>query len=80
MMLNSAYLTSTNAKNHITISKCTHLYRAAFNKRTMLNVLSKLMDRLLQHGFVSCDQCFLQSAVVEFGAVICNDFGVVSPN
>ena len=37
MMLNSAYLTSTNAKNHITISTSTHSYRAAFNKRTVLN-------------------------------------------
>ena len=27
-----------------------------------------------------CNQCFLQSAIVEFGAVIYNDFGVVSPN
>ena len=43
MMLNSAYLTSTNAKNHITIFISTHLYRAAFNKRTVLNELSKLM-------------------------------------
>ena len=38
---NSAYLTSRNAKNHITItiSTCisTHWYRAAFNKRTVLN-------------------------------------------
>ena len=43
MMLDSAYLTSTNAKNHITISISTHLYRAAFNKRNVLNALSKLM-------------------------------------
>ena len=27
-----------------------------------------------------CNQCFLQSAVIEFGAVIYNDFGVASPN
>ena len=27
-----------------------------------------------------CNQCFLQSAVVEFGAVINNDFGIVCPN
>ena len=44
MMLNSTYLTSTNAGNHITISISTHSYRAAFNKRTVLNALSKLMD------------------------------------
>ena len=43
-MLNSTYLTSTNAKNHITISISTHSYRAAFNKRTLLNALSKLTD------------------------------------
>ena len=76
MMLNSAYLTSTNAKNHITISISTHSYRAAFNKRTVLNALSKLMDTAAW----LCNQCFFQSAVVEFGAVIYNDFGVVSPN
>ena len=39
MTLNSAYRISTNAKNHITISISTHLYRAAFNKRTVLNAL-----------------------------------------
>ena len=66
----------TNAKNHITISISTHSYRAAFNKRTVLNALSKLMDTAAW----LCNQCFLQSAVVEFGAVIYNDFGVVSPN
>ena len=46
MMLKLVYLTSTNAKNHITISISTHSYRAAFNKRTgtVLNALSKLMD------------------------------------
>ena len=76
MMLNSAYLTSTNAKNHITISIFTHSYRAAFNKHTVLNALSKLMDTAAW----LCNQCFLQSAVVEFGAVIYNAFGVVSPN
>ena len=76
MMLNSAYLTFTNAKNHITISISTHSYRAAFNIRTVLNVLSKLMDTAAW----LCNQCFLQSAVVEFRAVIYNDFGVVSPN
>ena len=76
MMLNSAYLTSTNAKNDITISVSTHLYTAAFNKRTVLNALSKLMDTAAWR----CNQCFLQPAVVEFGAVIYNDFGVVSPN
>ena len=76
MMLNSAYLSSTNVKNHITISICTHSYRATFNKRTVLNALSKLMDTAAW----LCNQCFLQSAVVEFGAVIYNDFGVVSPN
>ena len=76
MMINSAYLTSTNAKNHITISISTHLYRAAFNKRTVLNALSKLMYTVAW----LCNQCFLQSALEEFGAVITNDFGVVSPN
>ena len=78
IMLNSAYLTSTNANNHITtcISISTHSYRAAFNKRTMFNAVSKLMDTAVW----LCNQCFLQSAVVEFGAVICNDFEVVSPN
>ena len=76
MMLNSAYLTSTNAKNHITISISTHSYRATFNKRTVLNALSKLMDTAAW----LCNQCFLQSAVVEFGAVFYNDFWVVSPN
>ena len=76
MMLNSAYLTSTNAKNHIAISISTHLYRAAFNKRTVLNALPKLMDTAAW----LCNECFLQSAVVECGAVTYNDFGVVSPN
>ena len=76
MMLNSAYLTSTNAKNHITISISTHSYRAAFNKHTVLIALPKLMYTAAW----LCNQCFLQSAVVELGAVICNDFRVVSPN
>ena len=76
MMLNSAYLTSTNAKNHITISISTHSYRATFNKCTVLNGLSKLMDTAAW----LCNQCFLHSAVVEFGAVIHNNFGLVSPN
>ena len=58
------------------ISISTHSYRAAFNKRTMFNAVSKLMDTAVW----LCNQCFLQSAVVEFGAVICNDFEVVSPN
>ena len=75
-MLNSAYLTSTSAKNHITISISTHSYRAAFNKRTVLNALSKLMDTAAW----LCNKCFLQSDVVEFGTVIYNDFGVASPN
>ena len=66
----------TNAKNHITIFISTHSYRAAFNKRTVLNALSKLMGTAAW----LCNQCFLQSAVVEFGGVIHNDFGVVSPN
>ena len=66
IMLNSAYLTSTNAKNHITISISTHSYRVAFNKRTVLNALSKLMDTAAW----LCKQCFLQSAVEEFGAVL----------
>ena len=63
-------------KNHITISISTYLYRAAFNKRTVLNALSKLM-------YIAawlCNQCFLQSALVEFGVVIYNDFEVVSQN
>ena len=76
MMINSAYLISTNAKNHITISISTHSYRAAFNKCTVLNALSKLMYTAAW----LCNQCFLQSAVVEIRAVIYNDFGVVSPN
>ena len=66
----------TNAKNQITISISTYSYRAAFNKRTVLNTLSKLMDTAAW----LCNQCFLQSAAVEFGAVIYNGFGVVSPN
>ena len=76
MMLNSAHLTSTNAKNHITISISAHWYRAALNKRTVLNALSKLIDTATW----LCNRCFLQSAVVEFEAVICNDFRVVSTN
>ena len=76
MMINWAYLTSTNAKNHITISLSTHSYRAAFNRHTVLNALSKLMYTAAW----LCNQCFLQSALVEIGAVIYNDFGVVSPN
>ena len=76
MILNSAYHTSTNAKNHITIPISTHLYRAAFNKRTVLNALSKLMDTAAW----LCNQRFLQSAVVEFGALIYKDFGVISTN
>ena len=76
MMINSAYLTSTNAKNHITISISTHSYGAAFNRRTVLNALSKLMYTAAW----LCNQCFLQSALVVIGAVIYNDFGVVSPN
>ena len=76
IMLNSAYLTSTNAKNHIIISVSTHSYRPAFNNRAVLTALSKLMDTAAW----LCNQCFLQSAIVEFGAVIYNDFGVVPPN
>ena len=76
MMSNSAYLTSTIAKNHIAISISTHSYRAAFNKRTVLNALSKLMYTAAW----LCNQCFLQSALVEFEAVIYNDFGLVSLN
>ena len=76
MMINLAYLTSTNVKKRITISISTHSYRAAFNRRTALNALSKLMYTAAW----LCNQCFLQSAVVEIGAVIYNDFGVVSPN
>ena len=76
MVLNSVYLTSTNTKNHITISIYTHSYRAAFSKRTVLNALSKLMDTAAW----LCNQCFLRSAVIELGAVIYNDLGLVSPN
>ena len=76
MMLNLGYLTPTNAKNYIIISISTHSYRAAFNKCTLPNALSNLMDT----AALLCNQCFLQSAVVELGAVIYNDFGVVSPN
>ena len=43
MVLNSGYLTSTNKKNHITISISTNSYRPAFSKRTVLNALLKLM-------------------------------------
>ena len=43
MVLNSGYLTSTNTKNHITSFISTHSYKAAFNKRIVLNALSKLM-------------------------------------
>ena len=66
----------TNAKNHITISISRHSYRVAFNKHAVLNALSKLMDTATWLR----NQCFLQSALVEFGAVIYNDFGAVSPN
>ena len=66
----------TNSKNHVTISISTHSYGAAINKRTVLNALSKLMDAAAW----LCNQCFLQSAIVEFGAVIYNDLGVVSLN
>ena len=76
MMLNSAYLTSTNAKSHITIFISTHSYRAAFNKRTVLNALSKLMDTTAW----LCNQCFLQSALEVIGADIYNSFGVISSN
>ena len=76
MTLNSAYLTSTNARNHITIPITKHSYRAAFNKRTVPNALSKLMD----NAAWLCNQCFLQSAIVKFGAVIYNELGVVSSN
>ena len=44
MVLNSGYLTSINTKNRITISISTHLYRAAFNTRTVVIALLKLMD------------------------------------
>ena len=42
IMLN--FVSSTNAKNHITMSLFTHSYRAAFNKYIVLDALSKLMD------------------------------------
>ena len=77
MVLNSAYLTSANTKNHITISiSTTHSYRAAFNKRTVLNALSKLMYTAAW----LCNQCFLQSTAVELWAVKYNGFGITSPN
>ena len=79
-MLSTSYvvygMAYKNAKNDITISISTHSYRAAFNRRIVLNALSKLMDTAAW----LCNQRFLQSAVVKFGAVICNDFGVVSLN
>ena len=65
----------TNAKNHFTISISSHSYRAAFNKRIVLNALSKLMDTAAW----LCNQCFLRSAVVDFGAVIYNDFELLTP-
>ena len=46
------------------------------NNVPCFNALSKLMDTAAW----LCNQCFLQSAVVNFGAVIYKDFGVVSPN
>ena len=55
--------TSTNAKNHIIISISTHLYRAAFNKRTVLDALSKL----IYSAAWLYNQCFLQSPAVELG-------------
>ena len=76
MVLNSGCLTSTNTRNHITISVSTHSYRAAFNKGTLLNALSKLMYTAAW----LCNQCFLLSAAVELWTVIYNDLGVVSPN
>ena len=63
-------------KDHITISISTHSYRAGFNRCTVLNGFSKLMYTAAW----LCNQCFLQSALVVIGAVIYNDFGVVSPN
>ena len=42
MVLNSGYLTSTNTKNHNTISISTNSHRPAFSKRTVLNALLKL--------------------------------------
>ena len=35
MMINLAYLISTNAKKRITITISTYSYRAAFNRRTV---------------------------------------------
>ena len=55
MVLNSGCLTSTNTKNHITISISTHSYRAAFNKRTVLSALLKLMCTAAW----LCNKCFL---------------------
>ena len=75
-MLNSAHFTSTYAKNHITLFTSTHLYKAAFNRRTLLNALLKL----IYNAASLCNQCFLSSAAVELRAVIYNDFRVVSPN
>ena len=76
MMLNLGYLTSTKTKNFITSSVSIHSYRVAFNKRTILNALSKLMYTAAWF----CNQCFLYSAAVELGAVIYNDFGVIFSN
>ena len=56
---------------------CVHIRTEQHSiKRTVLNALSKLMDTA---AWLS-NQCFLQSAIVEFEAVICNDFGKVSSN
>ena len=67
----SSYFYKCKESYHITISISTHSYRAAFNKRIVLYALSKL----IYTAAWLCNQCFLQSAVVEFGAVIYHDFG-----
>ena len=66
----------TDGNPNITTSTFTHSYRAAFNKRNVLNALSKLMYTAAW----LCNQCFLLSAAVELGTVIYNDVGIISPN
>ena len=73
MVLNSGYLTSTNTKNHITISISTNWHRPAFSKRTVPDASSKLMYTAAW----PCNQCPPQSATVELGAAIYNDPGVI---
>ena len=77
MMLNLSYLTAINAKNQLlfhiqSISAISgHSYRAAFNKRT----------QCFMKANEDCSMAFLYicwSSTI--GAIIYNDFGVVSMN